>query len=139
MSKIKVYISAPVTGYDLIERREYFDTIETALNNVGCKAVNPLKGVPDNISRETAMRRDIEMLLRCDMVLAMDGWQTSRGCMLEIEVARQCGIFVLNKDLFDIGFARALNEMYRYERQWKKSEEDNDRRKEDQPDGELHT
>ena len=139
MSKIKVYISAPITGYDLKERRKYFDTIETALNNVGCKAVNPLKGVSDNISHEAAMRRDIEMLLRCDMVLAMDGWNTSPGCMLEIGVARQCGIFVLNKDIFDIGFAKALNEMYRYERICKGSGVNDDRREEDKPDGGLHT
>ena len=38
------------------------------------------------------MRKDIEELLKSDVVALLPGWELSTGAQLEVEVAKQCGI-----------------------------------------------
>ena len=42
MSKKKIYISSPITGYNLNERHKFFARIENELTILGYKAVNPM-------------------------------------------------------------------------------------------------
>ena len=37
------------------------------------------------------MGKDIEALLECDAIYMCEGWQNSKGCMAEFEVARIYG------------------------------------------------
>ena len=37
------------------------------------------------------MGKDIEVLLECDAIFLCEGWQNSKGCMAEFEVARIYG------------------------------------------------
>ena len=49
MSKKKIYISSPITSYNLNERHKFFAQIEKGLTILGYKAVNPMaKPVPDS-------------------------------------------------------------------------------------------
>ena len=49
MSKKKIYISSPISGYNLNERHKFFAQIEKELTILGYKAVNPMaKPVPDS-------------------------------------------------------------------------------------------
>ena len=49
MSKKKIYISSPITGYNLNERHNFFARIENELTILGYKAVNPMaKPMPDS-------------------------------------------------------------------------------------------
>lgn len=41
------------------------------------------------------MRQDIKVMLDCDAVVMLDGWQNSRGATLERSIAQQLGIKVL--------------------------------------------
>ena len=49
MSKKKIYISSPITSYNLNERHKFFAQIEKELTILGYKAVNRMaQPVPDS-------------------------------------------------------------------------------------------
>ena len=41
------------------------------------------------------MRVDIALLLECDCIYMLQGWELSKGAKLELDVASSCGIKVL--------------------------------------------
>ena len=45
----------------------------------------------DKDSYARKMGNDIEALLECDAIFLCEGWQNSKGCMAEFEVARIYG------------------------------------------------
>lgn len=91
--KPKVYISAPITGYDLDERRKAFAKWAQVLVDAGCEPVNPMeKNIPDDAPYREHMKKDIELLLDCDGYILSTLWMESRGCKCENAVASACGI-----------------------------------------------
>ena len=48
---------------------------------------------------EVWLAGDLELLTRCDAVLTVDGWESSRGATAEVEFARQRGMTLFD----DIG------------------------------------
>lgn len=94
--KKKVYISAPISGYDLDERKDTFMKMEVRLKGFGFDVFNPL-GIEhhvDGLSTYDYMRKDLEELIKCDAILFLDGWNRSAGCHTELTVAVACGIDV---------------------------------------------
>lgn len=88
----RIYISGPITGYDIEERRRAFAEAEDAVKaKFGCEVVNPLKDQPQGLSWEEYMKRDIKMMLECDTVCLLPGWTDSRGSLLEYTVASNLG------------------------------------------------
>ena len=58
--------------------------------------VNPFKnGLPDEAHWREHMRADIALLLGCDYIYMLQGWELSKGAKLELDVASSCGIKVL--------------------------------------------
>lgn len=91
--KKKIYISSPITGHDLNERREFFARIETELTNLGYKAVNPMsKPLSDSAPYTEHIKEDIRLLLACDGIVMPNRWRCSKGCEIERRVADICGI-----------------------------------------------
>lgn len=66
MSKKKIYISSPITGYNLNERHKFFAQIEKELTILGC-----------------------------DGIVVPNRWRCSKGCETERRVADACGIPVV--------------------------------------------
>ena len=97
MSKSKkIYISGPIAGFDLQERRLAFLGVQHQLESLGHEPVNPFNnGVPEEEHWRVHMRADIAMLLQCDAIYMMTGWELSKGCKLELDVASSCGIQVI--------------------------------------------
>ena len=96
MDKAKVYISGAIAHYDLEERRQAFDRAERYLVLKGYEPVNPFKnGLPDEAHWREHMRADIGLLLDCDYIYMLQGWELSKGAKLELDVASSCGIKVL--------------------------------------------
>ena len=96
MGKVKIYISGPIAHYDLHERKHAFLMAKERLESLGYDPVNPFdNGVPDNAHWREHMRADIAMLLKCDAIFMLPGWELSKGCKLELDVASSCGIAVI--------------------------------------------
>ena len=91
--KEKVYISGPVTGYDIEERKLAFLKTKHMLESLGYEAYNPLEnGLAEDASWQEHLRTDIAQLLQCESIYMMPGWELSHGCKLELDVATSCGI-----------------------------------------------
>lgn len=92
----KIYISGPIAGYDIEERKLAFLKVQHQLETLGYQPVNPFdNGVPDSEHWRVHMRADIRMLLDCDAIYMMPAWELSKGCKLELDVASSCGIRVI--------------------------------------------
>lgn len=94
--KQKIYISGAIAHYDPEERRRAFDDAERYLSLKGFEPVNPFKnGLPAEAHWRQHMRADIALLLGCDCIYMLAGWELSKGAKLELDVASSCGIEVL--------------------------------------------
>jgi nucleoside 2-deoxyribosyltransferase len=92
----KVYISGAIAGHVLAERKAAFKAAERELAEMGFSPVNPFdNGVPDEAHWRAHMRADIALLVQCDMIYMLRGWELSKGAKLEHDVATSCGIKVL--------------------------------------------
>lgn len=94
----KIYVSLPISGYDLDERREAARRAVDALVANGYKReniMNPMEnGLPADAGTFAHMRRDFEILLRCDAIIFLDRWNHSAGCLTELHVATAIGLEV---------------------------------------------
>ena len=94
--QIKVYISGPIAGYDLKERKRAFQKVKEKLYKRGYIPVNPFEnGLPDDAHWREHMKADIAMLVKCDRIYMMTDWHLSKGCKLEFDVATSCGIDIM--------------------------------------------
>lgn len=58
--------------------------------------MNPFEnGISQDAHWREHMRRDIALLLECDCIYMLQGWELSKGAKLELDVASSCGIKVL--------------------------------------------
>lgn len=97
--KPKVYISGPVTGRDMTECKVDFNSAELWLTGLGYDVVNPLAyDVIENGSWEDYMKRDLKLLLDCEYIYMLDGWEKSKGARMEIYIATELGIKILLLD-----------------------------------------
>ena len=97
--KPKVYISGPITGRDEKEYKNDFNSTELWLTGLGYDVVNPVSdGVIEGWEWSDYMRRDIKQLCSCDYIYLIKGWENSKGCCLEYNVAFQLGIKILCLD-----------------------------------------
>ena len=101
MKRKRIYISIPISGHDLEEVKEKArDIREWVLwNEFGVErgfhrqdVITPFDvySEPDK-PNSYYMGKYIEALLGCDAIYLCEGWQNSKGCMAEFEVARIYG------------------------------------------------
>lgn len=99
----RVYVSGPMTGYfDL--NRSAFIFASDRLTTWGFEPVNPAEVVldlPHVPTWEDYLRHDLGLLLACDGVATLPGWQESRGASLEVYVAQQLGLTVKPVDRWE--------------------------------------
>lgn len=90
----RIYISLPISHYDLEERKQYAERVERALSQF-YEVVNPLKnGIPENADWRIHMRKDLQDLLTCDEIFMCKDFEKSKGCKLEFDVATTVGMKV---------------------------------------------
>ena len=99
--EMKVYVSLSISGYPIEERVAYANMVRNNLIEVisqtcgflvrkkNLRVVTPFDicSEPDK-PYSYYMGKDIEALLECDAIFLCEGWQNSKGCMAEFEVAR---------------------------------------------------
>jgi len=97
--KQRIYISGPISGHDLTERRNAFLGVQTRLELMGYEVANPFNnGQPQDATIYAHMRSDIEMLLACDCIYMMRRWSHSKGCLTELMVATAIGLPVIYEE-----------------------------------------
>lgn len=86
----RVYISGPMTGKKDFNRPAF----EAASKLVAASGFTPVLPVDfvDGKTYEQYLRDDLRLLLECDYIYMLDGWQESKGAKLEHMVALACGI-----------------------------------------------
>jgi nucleoside 2-deoxyribosyltransferase len=98
-----IYLSGPMTGYPEFNY-PLFNQTAAVIRSYGYKVCNPAEffdGKTD-LPKETYMRQDIRAVLDCEMVVTLPKWEESPGAKLEVEVARACGIPVIDLQEFFI-------------------------------------
>lgn len=96
MTTKKVYISGAIAHYDIGERKGAFLKASDDLRAKGFEPVNPFEnGLPDEAHWREHMRADIGLLVGCDYIYMLVGWELSKGAKLELDVASSCGIKVM--------------------------------------------
>ena len=84
----KIYLSGPITGFDLVEREKAFSEEERKFKSRGYDVFNCFKnGVPLSAPASEHLKADMKMLPDCDTIYFMKGWEKSEGCNLEFNVA----------------------------------------------------
>lgn len=95
MVKKRIYISLPINGYDIDERKDTAMKMEVKLRGRGYDVFNPLgNGWVDGLTTNEYMKHDLKSLLTCDTIFLMKGWNRSAGCHTEFCVATACGMDV---------------------------------------------
>lgn len=118
--KRRIYISGPMRGRQFYNFPA-FDAAKQALERIGYEVVSPadmdrelrhfdgllcdpsdpcsgtpiyrdyVTGEPRKFDLDACIREDIDALLGCDVVFALEGWTESAGARAEIAVARWAG------------------------------------------------
>ena len=87
----RIYISGGITG--IKNYKKNFEMAENYLLNQGFEVVNPAK-LPEQPNYALFMRQDLKELLCCTHIYMMDKWWLSKGAIVELIVAKVCGVVV---------------------------------------------
>ncbi len=112
----RVYLAGPMTGQPE-DGYPAFHAAAAALRARGYDVVNPaelnpVRGEP----WDTYLRRDLPALVTCEAVAVLPGWMVSRGAQLELIVAHELGLPVVDAVALAAGGTVEVLEDIRY--QW---------------------
>jgi len=106
MTKLKYYISGPISGYPDGNKDSFYTTHKkleeiSIRTGVNLQIVNPhdldlVAAPPVDLNPDAhwiwCMRRDIKALCDCDAVVLLPGWELSRGARMEVWTAHKFGM-----------------------------------------------
>ena len=94
--KKKIYIAGKVTGEPIAECTMKFGQAQVNIEKLGYEAVNPLAVVGDwKCPWDLAMRKCIKALMDCDMIFMLEDYKSSKGAMVEYELATMLGMEII--------------------------------------------
>lgn len=94
----KVYVSIPITGEDYNDQRNHAFVVATNLGVKGYDTVTPFDLIKNAATPyNEAMGKCIEALLECDAICLCKGWNNSKGCRAELQVALVYGKDVITE------------------------------------------
>ena len=94
---MKIYLSGPISGYDIEERKVVFSNTAEMLKSNGNDVFNPIESIVPKPYSEY-IRYDLKQLLDCDAIYLLNGWRDSKGCRIEAQVAKAIGIKVFKEE-----------------------------------------
>jgi hypothetical protein len=92
---MKIYLAGPMTG---IEELNFplFNAETARLRALGWEVTNPVEVNPDPTAQWIdCMLDDIPVLMACDMIALLPGWENSKGARLEHCIALNHGMSVM--------------------------------------------
>lgn len=91
----RIYVSGPMTGLPELNFPA-FHAAAAALRAAGFEVINPAEHeeAPGKTWAEY-LRKDIRLLMDCDAVALLPGWEQSKGARLERHIAIELGMTVL--------------------------------------------
>ena len=100
VNKKKVYISGAISGLPIEDVKMSFNSAEKTLEERGFIPVNPIKVQPfvKGFTWLDYMKADIKALVDCDAIYLLDNWESSKGAVIEVDLALSLGIYVINKE-----------------------------------------
>ena len=112
---MKIYLCGPMTG---LPQHNYplFDRMAECFRHVGFEVVNPAETgrlMPSDSTWDDYMANAMEQLRKCDAVVCLPGWQSSKGARREVMWA-ECH----NMDIRDAAWA--LRNAYHWREHWQK-------------------
>ncbi|WP_281705817.1 DUF4406 domain-containing protein [Aeromonas taiwanensis] len=100
LAGVKVYVAGPMTGLPQFNRPAFF-AAEAYLQGQGARVMNPAV-LPDGWAHDAYMRIAIPMLMECEAVAFLPGWQQSKGARQEFTRAHAFGLVLLQLDVEEI-------------------------------------
>lgn len=103
----KVYLSGPITGMPNLNIDE-FQKYEDKFKNLNFEVINPHKLHTEEETKSFTwsqfMKQDIKFMVECDFVAVLNGWEKSKGANLEVYIARNIDMPIIDattlKELF---------------------------------------
>lgn len=96
---MKVYISGPISNLPFEQVEEAFNDAEIRLQEQGHEVINPLNnGVSPDATWVEHMTADLKLLLECNAIYMLKGWQDSKGATIEHNLAKELG-FAIRKQI----------------------------------------
>lgn len=96
---MRIYIAGQVTGLPREKAKKNFMRGHVLLTSNGFDPVNPLHCIPNNEScNKKAMEKLLPILLRCDGIMMLNGWEFSHGAKIEYQLAQFAGPKVIMED-----------------------------------------
>jgi hypothetical protein len=90
----RIYISGPMSDISDLNRKA-FEDMASRLRGLNFLPLIPHdNGLPITATYNAHLVRDIEIMLTCDAVVVLEGWQHSKGASIEAFTADQMGIKV---------------------------------------------
>lgn len=92
---MKIYLAGPISGLEPKVCRKLFNDAEKRLKKNKHTVINPWKldqKMGDLPTWADYLKRDIPLLIKCDGILLLEGWEFSKGANLEAYIADQLGI-----------------------------------------------
>lgn len=99
-----IYLSGPMTGYPE-SNYPAFRAAARQLREMGHRVYNPAEFPHDGDEASFPLRRAFAaycafICLEADTIVALPGWEKSRGATAELALARVCGLDVAEFDAF---------------------------------------
>jgi hypothetical protein len=90
-----IYISGPMTGYPEFNYPA-FQNATQQLRELGYTVISPHEIEVPEKTWESFMRSDIKALMDCHKVVTLPGWENSRGARIEVNLAKELGMRVVD-------------------------------------------
>lgn len=88
MPNNKCYLAGQISGIDYDTYKKNFEEASLFVKSLGLDPINPTElSHNHDKSWESYMKEDITELLKCDFIYALDGWEFSKGAVLEVQLA----------------------------------------------------
>jgi hypothetical protein len=83
----RIYIAGKVTGLPRIDTVLKFEKAEKELSQLGYAVYNPVKYIPSDADRNSAMRIAFKLLVHADEIALLPDWKKSEGARWEYMIA----------------------------------------------------